>query len=164
MLASTASISASLRTWRTSSRGRRRPDHKRELVSGTPMKLVHRNTSGPLPTSSFDLINAAGEAIGYAQLRHRPSCNADLPPEAGNSIYYEIASEHRGQGHGKALLGLVLDEARRIGLQAVRLTVTDNNPTSRHIIEGAGGQLVGEFTARTGELYRLFEISLLRIA
>ena len=53
----------------------------------------------------------------------------------------------------------MLDEARRIGLQRVRLTVTDDNPASRHI-EDAGGQLVGEFIASTGELYRLFEISL----
>ena len=123
------------------------------------MKLVHRNTSGPLPTSSFDLVDDAGEAIGYAQLRHRPSCNDDLPPEAGNHVYYEIAEALRGRGHGKALLALVLAEARRIGLERVRLTVTEDNPTSRHIVEGAGGQLVAEFTARTGELYRLFEIS-----
>jgi hypothetical protein len=38
--------------------------------------------------------------------------------------------------------------------------VTDNNPTSRHIVERDGGVLVGEFTARTGELYRLFEVAL----
>jgi predicted acetyltransferase len=124
------------------------------------MRLVLRATSGPLPTSSYDMVDDAGEVVGYAQLRHQPSCNADLPPEAANHLYYEIAEPHRGQGHGKALLGLVLDEVRRIGLQAVRLTVMDDNPTSRHIIEDAGGQLVGEFTARTGELYRLFEVSL----
>jgi predicted acetyltransferase len=128
------------------------------------MLLVHRATSGPLPASSFDLVNDAGEVIGFAQLRHRPSCNADLPPEAANHIYYEIAEPHRGQGHGKVLLGLVLDEARRIRLEHVRLTVTADNPTSRHIIEDAGGRLVGEFMASTGELYRLFEISLVRVA
>ena len=36
--------------------------------------------------------------------RHRPSCNADLPPEAANHIYYQIAEAHRGRGSGKALL------------------------------------------------------------
>jgi predicted acetyltransferase len=128
------------------------------------MRLIHRSTSGPLPTSSYSLVDDTGEVIGYAQLRHRPSCNAALPPEAANSIYYEVAPEHRGQGHGKALLRLVVDEARRIGLNRVRLTVMEDNATSRHLIEDAGGVLVGEFTARTGELYRLFEISLLRVA
>jgi predicted acetyltransferase len=124
------------------------------------MKLVHRSTSGPLPTSSYDLVDDAGRVLGFAQLRHRPSCNPDLPPEAANHIYYEIAEPHRGQGHGKTLLRLVLIEARHIGLKRVRLTVTDDNATSRHIVEGAGGQLVGEFTSRTGETYRLFEVSL----
>jgi predicted acetyltransferase len=124
------------------------------------MELVHRITQGRLPASDYDVVNDAGEVIGFTQLRHRPSCNADLPPEAANHVYYEIAEAHRGQGHGKALLRLVLDEARRIGLDAVRLTVKDDNPTSRHIVEGAGGQLVGEFVSRTGELYRLFEIKL----
>jgi predicted acetyltransferase len=128
------------------------------------MRLVHRGTSGPLPTSSFDLVDDAGKIVGFAQLRHLPSCNRDLPPEAGSHLFYTIAEPHRGQGHGKVLLRLLLDEARRIGLERVRLTVTDDNPTSRHIIEDAGGVLVGEFTARTGELYRLFEVSLLRVA
>jgi predicted acetyltransferase len=76
-----------------------------------------------------------------------------------NNNYYEISEAH-SRGHGKALLRLVLNEARCIGLQHVRLTVKDDNPTSRHIVEGAGGILVGEFTAGTGELYRLFEITL----
>jgi predicted acetyltransferase len=90
-------------------------------------------------------VDDAGQVIGFAQLRHRPSCKADLPPEAANSIYYEVAAPHRGQDHGKALLRLLLDEARRIGLERVRLTVTDDNPTSRHIIQGcrrrAGGRV-----------------------
>jgi predicted acetyltransferase len=128
------------------------------------MQLVHLSTSGRLPTSTYDLVDDAGEAIGYAQLRHQPSHSADLPEAAANHIYYEIAEAHRGRGHGKELLRLVVDEARRIGLDRVRLTVTSTNPTSRHIIQGAGGQLVGEFVSRTGKLYRLFEVSFLRVA
>jgi predicted acetyltransferase len=128
------------------------------------MQLVHLGTSGPLPTSSFNLVIETGEVVGYAQLRHRPSCSAELPPEAANHVYYEIAEAHRGQGHGKTLLRLVLDEARRIGLDRVRLTVTDDNPASRHIVEGAGGVLAGEFNSRDREIYSLFEISLSRVA
>jgi predicted acetyltransferase len=86
---------------------------------------MHCNTSGPLPTSTYDAV-VDGAIVGSCQIRHHPT-----------------------------------NEARRIGLGHVRLTVTDDNPTSHHIIEDAGGQLVGEFTARTGELYRLFEISVL---
>jgi predicted acetyltransferase len=112
----------------------------------------------PRPT---DLVNDAGETIGYAQLRHRPSHSDDLPPEAAKHVYYQISEAQRSRGHGKTLLRLVLDEARRIGLERVRLTVDDNNPASRHIVEGAGGVLVGEFMSRaTGEPCRLFEIDL----
>jgi predicted acetyltransferase len=51
--------------------------------------------------------------------------------------------------------------ARRIGLERVRLTVDASNHTSRHVIEGAGGVLVGEFMSlATGEPCRLFEIGL----
>jgi predicted acetyltransferase len=109
------------------------------------MHLAHRSTSGLLPTSSFDLANDAGDVIGDAQLRHRPSQNADLPPEAANHIYYEIAEPHRGQGHGKALLALLLDEARRIGLDRVRLNGDNRQPSQpphhRGCRRAAGGQV-----------------------
>jgi predicted acetyltransferase len=131
------------------------------LLSGTLLKLVHLKTEGRLPTSSYSLVADDREVIGYAQLRHRPSHSEDLPPEAANHAYYEVAEAHRGRGHGKALLRLVLDEARRIGLDRVRLTVDDRNTTSRHVVESAGGALVGEFmSAATGEPCRLFELNL----
>jgi predicted acetyltransferase len=127
------------------------------------MKLVHRIIEGPLPRSDYDLVNDDGEVLGFAQLRHRPSHSDDLPPGAGNHIYDEIAEAHRGRGYGKVLLRQVLDEARRIGLDCVRLTVDDANTISRRIVEGAGGVLVGEFISRaTNEPCRLFEIRLRR--
>jgi predicted acetyltransferase len=122
--------------------------------------LVHRATSGLLPTSTFNMVDEGGAVIGFAQVRHRASHSASLPPEAANHVYLQIAEPYRGQGHGKRLLALALIEARRISLQHVRLTVKNDNPRSRHIIEGAGGLLVGEFTSRAGELYRLFVIRL----
>jgi predicted acetyltransferase len=123
------------------------------------MILAHRGTWGTLPTSSFDLLGDDNSVIGRAQIRHQPTRNLDLPPEAANHIYYEIEPRHRGRGHGKALMGLVLDEARRIGLERVRLTCTDDNPASRHIIESHGAVLLGDFISRRGERYHLFEIS-----
>jgi predicted acetyltransferase len=124
------------------------------------MRLLHRNTSGPLPTSSFDLVNDTGEVIGFCQVRHRPSRNADLPSEAANHIYYEIAKAHRGRGYGKTLMGLALAEAKHIGLEKVRLTVDDDNPVSRHIIERHGADWVRDFVCRQGRRVHLFEIML----
>jgi predicted acetyltransferase len=101
--------------------------------------------------------------LGFCQVRHRPSHNADLPAEAGNHIYYEIGEAHRGKGYGKSLMGLALAEARRIGLDRVRLTCLADSPASKHIIESAGAVWLQDFVCRKGEHYRLFEISLLRL-
>ena len=65
------------------------------------MRLVHLKTEGRLPTSSYNLVAEGGDVIGFAQLRHRASQNQDLPPEAGNHVFYTIAEPRRGQGHGK---------------------------------------------------------------
>jgi predicted acetyltransferase len=105
-------------------------------------------------------VNDAGEAIGFTQVRHRPSCAADLPPEAANHIYYEIAEAHRGRGYGKAILALALVEARRIGLEAVRIGAAVSNVASTRIIRANGGVLVAEVVAGDGEPIRLYEVRL----
>jgi predicted acetyltransferase len=127
------------------------------------MKLVHRIThQDRLPTSSFDLVDDAGEILGFGQLRHRPSCGAHLPAEAASHIHYAIEEPHRRKGYGKTLLRLLLDEARRIGLSAVRVGCDASNTASRRIIEANGGQFVDEFTDRTVGRVLLFEIRLNR--
>jgi predicted acetyltransferase len=124
------------------------------------MRLVHRSTSGKLPTSTYDLVSDAGDVLGFCQLRHRPSCAADLPAGAENSIYYEVAKAYRGRGYGKQLMGLALAEARRIGLETVRISVDDDNPTSRHIVETHGAVWVATVERKDGGLCHLFEIIL----
>jgi predicted acetyltransferase len=124
------------------------------------MQLVHRNTSGPLPTSIFDLVGYNGTVLGFAQVRHKPSQNADLPHEAGSNLYYEIGAPYRRVGYGKELMRFALKEAKRIGLHEVRLTVLDDNPVSRHIIKSNGGVWVKDFVCRRGERYHLFRIDL----
>jgi predicted acetyltransferase len=124
------------------------------------VKLVHCYTQGPLPTTRFDLVNDADEIVGFCQVRHRPSCNSDLPPEAANHIYYQIDEPYCGRGHGKTLMRLALTEAKRIGLEKVRLTVDDDNAISRHIIESHGAVWLGKFIRKEGGYCHLFEIDL----
>ncbi len=124
------------------------------------MRLVQRSTSGPLPTSTYNFVGDTGTVLGFCQVRHRPSCNRDLPPEAANHVYYEIGEPYRGVGYGKELMRLALAEARRIGLHHVRLTVLDDNPTSRHIIESHGAVWLRDFVCAQGRRYHLFEIDL----
>ena len=70
---------------------------------------------------------------------------ADLPTEVGNNLYYQIEEPYRGRGYGKALMGLALAEAKRICLEKVRLTVNDDNPDLRQIIEAMA--LLGSATS-----------------
>lgn len=123
------------------------------------LTLRHASTSGPLPTSTFKLL-LNDVVLGFAQIRHRPSNNSALPPEAANHVYYEIGTSQRGKGYGKALMGMALDEARRLGLGRVRLTVLSDNPASKHIIESHGGAWLADFVCAKGETYHLYEVNL----
>jgi predicted acetyltransferase len=125
----------------------------------TEMRLVYRKTYGPLPTSKFELLSDAGELLGFTQIRHRPSHSAELPPEAGNHLYYQINEQYRGRGYGKALMGLALAEAKRLGLGKVRIAVDDDNPISRHIIELHGATWVATFPREGGVDTHLFEVA-----
>jgi predicted acetyltransferase len=79
--------------------------------------------------------------LGFTQIRHRLSCSADLPPEAANHVYTRLPSPTAPAATAKMLMGLARAEAKRIGLEKVRLTVDDDNPTSRHITgQRAGAQ------------------------
>jgi predicted acetyltransferase len=120
--------------------------------------LIHRHTSGRLPTSTFDLVDDAGNVVGFCQIRHCPSHRAGLPPEAGNHVYYEIAEHHRGRGYGEVLMRLALAEAKRIGLEKVRVLVDDDNPASRHIVEAIGAVRLRGFRGQDGTACHLFEV------
>lgn len=123
------------------------------------MELVHRETAGRLPTSTFDLVRE-GAVIGFTQIRHRPSHSRELAPEAANHIYYEVAEPHRGQGYGRALLTLALQEAKRLGLSSVRLTCTTENIASQRVIGGCGANLLKAVMSSDGTKFLLFEVNL----
>ena len=76
--------------------------------------------------------------IGFSRLRHGLD---DFHQRIGGHIGFGIRRDCRRQGYGRALLGLTLAEARRVGLATVLLTCTPGNLASRRIIEIHGGQL-----------------------
>ena len=110
------------------------------------MELVHRNTSGRLPTSTF-VLRDDGEDVGFVQIRHRPSHADDIPPECASHIYYEVREDRRQRGYGTTLLALGLQEARRLGLTELIVCCFESNPASKRVIEKNGGHLAGIFTA-----------------
>jgi len=103
---------------------------------------------GWVPGTEFWLEDDVGEIVACVRLRFwlTPSLEVE-----GGHIGYDVRPSSRGRGFGTAALGLVLPEARRRGLERVRLTVDSDNLPSIKIIERNGGVLSGEaISRRTG--------------
>ena len=78
----------------------------------------------------------------------------------GGHIGYDVRPSSRRRGFGTAALGLVLPEARRRGLERVRLTADSDNLPSIKIIERNGGVLSGEaVSGKTGKPIKQYWIS-----
>jgi predicted acetyltransferase len=80
--------------------------------------------------------------IGYAKLRHK--LDEDTLKKGGN-ISYAIRKEERNKGYGSIILKLVIEEAKKIGLDRVLVTCTDDNRYSKRIIESIGGRFDSTF-------------------
>ena len=76
--------------------------------------------------------------LGLGKLRH--ALNASLR-ERGGHIGYAIRPSERGRGYGRAILRLLVEEARYRGMEAVLLTCWEENEPSRRVIESNLGML-----------------------
>ena len=81
---------------------------------------------GRVPETEFWLGDDAGEIVACVRLRFWLT---PLLEVEGGHIGYDVRPSSRGRGFGTAALGLVLPEARRRGLERVRLTVNSDNLT-----------------------------------
>lgn len=86
----------------------------------------------------FLWITDADEVVGFIALRRE--LNEHLR-QFGGHIGYAVRPSRRREGIAKEALRLVLDTARKQGLDRVMLTCDDDNPGSFRTIEGAGGEL-----------------------
>ena len=84
-------------------------------------------------------LSVKGEFVGLIKLRHY--LNKSLE-EAGGNIGYGIRPSKRGLGYGKLMLGLVLEEAKKLGLEKVLITVDDNNESSVKVALANNGKIV----------------------
>jgi predicted acetyltransferase len=107
------------------------------------LHLKHVQTSGPLPTSQYELYDRDTH-IGMLQIRHKPGRREVVPPHMATNIYYEIDKNYRQKGYGTKLLELGLVEAKRIGLHELFLGCMEDNVASKKIIERNGGIFVAE--------------------
>jgi predicted acetyltransferase len=93
--------------------------------------------SGLVPETLYWAVDDR-EYIGHISLRHR--LNPSLERYGGH-IGYEVRPSRRREGHGTRMLALLLPHARRLGLQRVLITCSEDNIGSRKIIQTNGGQL-----------------------
>ena len=77
-----------------------------------------------------------GQPIGIGRLRLRLT---DALRHIGGNIGYAIDPNRRRQGCGKALLSLILTEARRRKMDELLVTIYPDNIASRRVAEGCGG-------------------------
>ena len=91
--------------------------------------------------STFWLVNAAQEILGVTNIRH------ELTPalrEYGGHIGYGVRPSVRRRGHATELLRLSLVQARRLGINRVRVTCDCDNTASASTILRNGGELDDE--------------------
>tara|TARA_Y100001933_G_C18802707_1_gene481583 strand:- start:221 stop:745 length:525 start_codon:yes stop_codon:yes gene_type:complete len=103
-----------------------------------------------VPYTSYWLIDTKSdltdpEVLGNLRVRHK------RVPEAGH-IGYDIRPSYRGQGMGRRILELGLEEIKSYDFTDVYLTVDQDNKSSIRIIETTGGDFQRSFyDAETGE-------------
>ena len=90
-----------------------------------------------VPSTTYWLMDD-GIPVAFGSLRHRLT---DALREAGGHIGYAVAADQQGRGCGKALLRLLLEEARRMGItEELLVTVQPDNTASRRVAEACGGE------------------------
>jgi [ribosomal protein S5]-alanine N-acetyltransferase len=78
-------------------------------------------------------VRHEGRIVGFGGLNDDP-----FDPGYGPEVAYFLAREAWGQGFAGEVMAASLDEARRVGLAAVRGFVHPQNGASRRVLERAG--------------------------
>lgn len=88
-----------------------------------------------VPQSVFWLY-VDGKPVGYGKVRHR--LTEKLLAEGGN-VGYAVRSSARGRRYGTLLLKLLIEEAKKLGVEKVLLTIWETNAPSLRVALGNGG-------------------------
>jgi ribosomal protein S18 acetylase RimI-like enzyme len=107
-------------------------------IEGTPLSEVERDLTDPdiLYLGAFDHANLVG-IIRFV----RPNRRSRRHTAEVRSVY--VRSSHRGQGVARGLLSCLIEEARRLGLQSLTLSVLASNEPARHLYESLGFSVYG---------------------
>ena len=95
---------------------------------------------GHVPWDTYWLL-VDGRIVGEAGLRHRLT---DSLRDWGGHICYVIRPSDRRKGYGTRLLAMVLERARRRGIDRALVTCAADNVASARVIRNNGGVLDSE--------------------
>jgi len=110
---------------------------------GAPIILPDGRTVPRLP--GFYRWIWDGAFCGTVGFRWQPG-TAELPAHVLGHIGYGVVPWKQGRGYATRALGLILPEARALGLPWVELSTDPANIASQRVIEANGGMLVERFT------------------
>lgn len=97
-----------------------------------------------VPSTTYWLY-ADGKPVGFGSIRHFLT---DALRKAGGHIGYGIAPKYREKGYGKKILGLLLAEASRLGIDRVLVTIQLNNAASKAVALANGGVITEQTDER----------------
>lgn len=106
-------------------------------------------TETTTPADTFLVYRVSdGRLLGTIQLRHYLTKRNEI---IGGNIGYAIRPSERRKGYAKQALEAVLDYAKSLGLDNLRIDCEAQNVASQRTIEACGGKLEKEFDASVGE-------------
>jgi predicted acetyltransferase len=112
------------------------------LGHGAPVKMPDGSTMPRLPGIHRWIFDE--EFCGVIGFRWQKG-SSELPPHVLGHIGFAVVPWKRRRGCATEALGLILPEARNVGLAYVELTTDVDNIASQRVILANGGALVGQF-------------------
>ena len=90
--------------------------HTADMHAQTPPESIHMMDAGQLaiPEVAFYVLREGGIPVAMGAFKH-------IAPGHGEIKSMHVLAEHRGQGHSRAMLVHLMDEAKAAGLQRLSL-------------------------------------------
>ena len=105
---------------------------------------VKQPTEKAVPDSTFFCLDAArNRMVGAVNIRHFLN---ELLLKNGGHIGDGVRPSERGRGIGTKMIGLALEECRKLGIKKVLMVCDKDNPSSARTIQKNGGILENEIT------------------
>ncbi len=114
---------------------------------GGPIKLADGSTVPRLPGYRRWMWDDG--FCGNVNFRWQPG-TSDLPKHVLGHLGYAVVPWKQRRGYATQALGLMLPEARKLGLQHIDLTTDPDNLPSQKVITANGGYLVEGFVKAAG--------------